>query len=98
MFHVGFSSASQLILGQIALTPEVENDAEYHSDTGRLKAVSPAVHLTQCSADEGSDECSQVHSHVIDREGAVAARVALRIQTPHLRRQIRFETAVSQNE
>ena len=61
------------------------------------KPDAPAVGrvLAERRADQRREEGADVDAHVEDDEGAVAARVALRIEVAHHRRDVRLEEAVA---
>ena len=58
----------------------------------------PAQLFAERAADERSEKGAEVDADIEDRIGAVAARVAGRIEAAHLRRHVGLEGAVAENE
>ena len=58
----------------------------------------PAELFAQRAADERGEERAKIDADIEDREGAVAAAVAGRIERADLGRDVRFEGAVAENE
>src|SRR5262249_54399496 len=58
----------------------------------------PADVLAEVAADERREEGTEVDADVEDHEGAIAARIALLVQIADLRRDVRLEEAVADDE
>src|SRR6185437_17118133 len=67
-------------------------------DAGGGKAVMPAKLLTERSAHQRRQEGAEIDADVKNREGAVAAAVAGRVERANLGRDIRLERAIAENE
>ena len=79
---------------------ELDDHREQHADAGREEADTPAVGrvLAERRADERREEGAGVDAHVEDRECAVTARIALRIEVADHRRDVRLEEPVAQDQ
>ena len=77
---------------------EIDDEAGGHADAGGGEAVMPAEFFAQRAADERRQERAEIDADIEDREGAVAAAVAGRIERADLGRDVRLEGAVAENE
>ena len=77
---------------------EVDRKPDRHADAGRGEAVVPAELFAERAADQRRQERAEVDADVEDREGAVAARVAGRVERADLGRDVRLEGAVAEDE
>ena len=93
-----------LIGGEVALAPEVNEEAEDHADAGRAEAPRPVLvprrvfALAEGAADERGEPRAEVDAHVEDVEGAVATLVPLGVEGPDLRGDVRLEEAATDAE
>ena len=67
---------------QRAVWREIDRELDQHADAGGGEAVMPAVLLAQRAADQRREERAEIDPDIEDREGAVAPRVAGRIELP----------------
>ena len=69
-----------------------------HADAGGGETVMPAEFLAERAAHQRRQEGAEIDADIEDREGAVAAAVAGRIERADLGRDVRLEGAVAENE
>jgi hypothetical protein len=76
---------------------KLDDDRDQHADAGGQEADAPAIGrvLAERRAHERREERARVDAHVEDHEGAVAARVALRVEVADHRRDVGLEEAVA---
>ena len=82
------------------LSHEVDDESNHHADAGHREArVERADRvLRQPTADERREERPEVDAHVEDRVGAIEPAIARRVESAHLRRHVRLEEAVAEDE
>ena len=77
---------------------EIDYEAEQHPDAGCAKAVLPSSLLAECPAHERREEGADIDADIEDGKGAVAARVAGRIERSDLGRDVRLERPVAEDQ
>ena len=90
--------AASHVRRQRARGVEIDRQPERHADAGRAEAVVPAELLAERAADQRRQERAEVDADIEDREGAVAARIAGRIERADLGRDVGLERAVAEDE
>src|SRR5262249_47357531 len=88
----------ELILWQERRSAKVDTKADQHADASGGKAKVPAGLLTERTADQRREERSKIDANVENRIGAVAARITGDVQSADLRRNVRLEAAIAENE
>ncbi len=88
----------QLVGRQQRQRVEIDRQPDAHADAGGGKAVVPADLFAERAADERRQERADIDADIEDRIGAVAPMIAGRIKAADLRRNIRLERAVAENE
>ena len=88
----------QLVRRQTGQRVEIDRKRDRHADAGRREAVMPAELFAERAADQRREKRADIDADVEDRIGAVAARVAGRIEPADLRRDVGLERAVAENE
>ncbi len=86
------------IWGQCARGVEIDQKPDGHADPGCGEAVVPAEPFAQRAADQWGEERAEIDADVEDREGAVSPRIAGRIERADLRRDVRLERAVAEDQ
>src|SRR6516162_7000050 len=87
-----------MVLGKELLPPQIKQQASDHADASGRKPILPAVKLTECSTHQRRKEGPQIYAHIEDGEGPVAARIALRVEAPHLRGDVRLKSSVADDK
>ncbi len=73
-------------------------EPDQHADAGGAEAVVPADPLAKRAADERRQKCPDIDAHIEDRIGAVAPRIARRVEFADLARHVGLEGAIADNE
>ena len=84
--------------GSVGAAIEIDRKPERHADAGGGEAVVPAELLAERAADERRQERAEIDADIEDREGAVAARIAGRVERADLGRDVGLERAVAEDE
>ena len=88
----------EAVLRQCRRGEQIDDEADGHADAGGGKAVVPAEFLAERAADQRRQKRAEIDADIEDREGAVAAAVAGRVEPADLGRDVRLEGAVAENE
>ena len=77
---------------------EIDDEPDGHADAGGAEAVVPAGDFAERAGDQRGEECAEIDADIEDRIGAVAARIAGRVERADLRRDVGLERAVAEDQ
>src|SRR5262249_19241729 len=77
---------------------KINDRADGHADAGCAEAIAPHLFVAERAADILPDERAEIDADIKNRIGAVDAVIAGFVEARHLRRDIRFEPAIAENE
>jgi hypothetical protein len=77
---------------------QINAQPDHHADAGGGVSVMPGDAFAQSAADERRQERAEIDADIEDRIGAVAARIAGRVEAANLGRDVRLEAAAAENE
>ena len=84
-----------VVLREVLATHPIDHGSDEHADAGGGEAVVPAYFLSERTAYNRREERAKVHTHVVDRVGAVDALIAGLIERADLCCEVRLKHPVA---